>query len=102
MPLMKDVRYDMLPSKMQTIARRWVEDGGPVYSGLLRAVLANDFVEFFAQADLENRDAGNTWAKWVYNECPSAAWKTEENIEAWAKGGGFKGVYPEAAKAGAP
>ena len=55
-------------------------------------MLTNDLVGAYSRADSENRAAMGTWASWLYNYCPSAAWGSREKVAAWCESrldGGF-------------
>jgi hypothetical protein len=60
------------------------------YDGLfpgdfLYAVLTNDFMQAFSKADDLNIANMYAIAKWVYNEMPTAAFGSPENIKSWIK-----------------
>ncbi len=76
------VDYSMLPDHMQVVAREYVENF-LMPGDFLQAVLRNDLVAAFSRADATNAAAMQTWASWLYNECPSAAWGTMAKVEAW-------------------
>jgi hypothetical protein len=75
-------RYDRLPEHMREHARAYVEEHQPV-GNFLAAVLANDLVDAFGRADADNRAAMADWAKWLWNDIPSACWGSREKVEAW-------------------
>ena len=84
------MKYDRLPEHMQEGAREYVENGRPP-GNFLRAVLENNLVEAYIKADYINTTAMREWANWLYNECPTQAWKSSVAITAWIQGGGHKG-----------
>lgn len=65
--------------------RRWAELGETPEEKLLQAVIRNDLVAAFGYADRWNAPNLGAFAAFVYNELPSACWRTERNIAAWAK-----------------
>lgn len=54
---------------------------------LLRSVLSNDFVAACAHADEINLHNLPAYAKYLYNELPSACWGTKERVDGWLNGG---------------
>lgn len=81
---MIEIKYNMLPKHMQESTRAYIEHGIKP-SGFLYAVLTNNLVEAAMRADHVNQMYLFQWADWLYNECPTVAWKTEENISNWIK-----------------
>lgn len=71
-------------------ARAYVEDGRRP-GGFLYAAVCNDLVGAYCKADSTNRIAIGYWAKWLVNDCPEAAWGSEEKVEAWIDQGGLNG-----------
>lgn len=51
--------------------------------GFLLAVLTNDLKGTFARADDVNRDLIFETVSWLYNEFPSNAWGSIENVKSW-------------------
>ena len=76
------VKYDRLPEHMQEGARAYVEQGREP-GGFLRAVLENNLSEACGRADHINQYKMDTWACWLYNECPVPAWGSPEAVDAW-------------------
>ena len=74
--------YRMLPEHMQGAARDYIE-GHQRPGDFLVAVLENDLVGAFGQADDENTAAMFAWASWLYNEAPAAAWGSRAKVDAW-------------------
>ena len=62
----------------------YVEDGVPP-GEFLRAVLANDLMEAFGQADTNNRAAMFYICMYIYNQIPREAWGSYEKVKAWIK-----------------
>jgi len=71
-----------LPEAARGALRRYLEDGVPP-GGFLTAILANDFVTAVGHADEENRAAIVEFATWLYWGCPSPAWGSYEQVNAW-------------------
>ncbi len=78
------VRYDQLPEHMREAARDYVERHRRP-GDFLAAVLSNDLTEAFGEADDTNRAAMHTWAGWLYNHVPAAAWGSKAVVDAWVK-----------------
>jgi hypothetical protein len=76
------VRYEMLPEHMQDGTRRYIEKGTEP-GGFLYAVLCNKLVDAYGKADTTNTYAMPVWASWLWNECPAAAWGSEEKVARW-------------------
>ena len=76
------VKYDMLPAHMQDGARQYIEEGVMPGSFLL-AVLQNNLVNAFGNADEMNITALQVWATWLHWSIPSAAWGSPEKVGAW-------------------
>lgn len=77
---------DMLPEHMRESVRMWVDEAQPhprLLGSCLRAILCNNLVDAFANADEENAAGMRGWAMWLYNDCPSQAWGSEERLQAW-------------------
>lgn len=84
------IDYSMLPEHMRGGARLYIENGVPPGSFMM-AVLKNDLTGAFGRADQTNLQYMREWCDWLYNQCPSVAWRTDENINAWIKQGGLNG-----------
>jgi len=65
---------------------------GIATGGFMQALLRNDLMESFAQADDNNRHLMFRWAEWLYNHCPRAAAGSAEKDEKWKAMGGFTGA----------
>jgi len=77
-----DVDYSSLPNHMQEGASDYVSKGS-LPGGFLMAVLSNDLVGAFGQADIINTHAMRDWAAWLHNEAPSECWGSREKVYAW-------------------
>jgi len=64
--------------------RLYVEQG-VLPGSFLRAVISNNLVEAFAQADSTNILRLFDYANFLYNEVPSPCWGSEEKMLAWAE-----------------
>ena len=49
----------------------------------LRAVLENDLMEAYRQADDENVVAMHAWVVFLYNEAPIGSYGSPENVKVW-------------------
>ena len=88
------IHYDKLPPQMIDGTRRYVEQGVEP-GGFFYAVLCNKLVDAYGKADQTNTYAMREWASWLWNECPSAAWGSEEKVAAWIAKGGLRRVPQE-------
>lgn len=84
------MNYSKLPVHMVQGAKNYIEDGIPP-GGFLTAVLENDLVGSFATADGVNQEAMFTWAEFLHNEAPIAAWGSREAVLRWIERGGLNG-----------
>lgn len=83
-PVKYHVDYSNLPAHMQDGMRRYIEHGFEP-GGFAMAVLQNDLVGAFQRADRQNRVAMETWASWLWNECPASAWGSVEIVTKWMR-----------------
>jgi len=74
--------YSKVPAHMQEALERYVEHHIRPGS-FLTAILENDFIRAFAQADTTNRNYLAQWAETLYWELPSACWGSKEKVESW-------------------
>ena len=77
------IRYDGLPYHMRDVARDYIEKGY-LPGDFLMAVLCNNLVEAFGQADEANSHSLRDWAQWLYNDVPEDAWGSLEKVRAYA------------------
>jgi hypothetical protein len=56
------------------------------------ACLEDSLVDSLGRADEHNREHIWDIAMWLYNDCPSAAWR-KERMTAWAEQGGLMGIW---------
>lgn len=92
---MTHVKYDRLPAHMQDTARRYVEKG---YQGgsFFTAVVSNDFMGAWRNADDINTAAMRDWAIWLFNDVPRGCYGSPEHVREWIKAGGLNGLTAEA------
>ena len=88
----KYVEWDM-PDYMYEGLSKYLIDGQKP-GDFLWAVLTNDFVGAVCGADGTNSQMLVEWARFIYNEIPSPAWKSEEAVREWISRGGYNGIYP--------
>ena len=74
--------YDKLPEHMRGAARRYVEEGRAP-GDFLMAVLTNNLVRSFSQADDENRARITDWINWLYDDVPMDAWGSPGKVSKW-------------------
>jgi len=88
--LLIDIDYSKLPPSLRAGTKRYIEQG-ILPGGFLRAVIQNNLLESFIQADGANillmKDIVSFW----YNKAPNACWGSKEKMKKWAKTGGFFG-----------
>ena len=94
---MRTINYDGIPEHCRDGLKRYIEEGVPP-GGLLYAVLTNDLVGFFAHADDINIHHAFDYANWLYNECPTSAWKTPDKVKVWIEHNGLRGYAEYLAK----
>lgn len=82
--------YISIPDHMQESLDAYKQKGQRPGSFLYK-VLLNDLVGAAGQADDINKHCLFAYAQWLFNDLPTAAWRTEENIEAWIAAGGMEG-----------
>ena len=86
--------YNILPERMRSAARMYIEDGIDPGS-FMQAVLENDFVVAVQKADTYNRAYLDAFAQLVYWEIPSAAWGSKTVVREWISSGGTNGQKEE-------
>lgn len=72
-----------VPSSVQTALTRYVEQG-IMPGGFLAAVLSNDLVGTFAQADSSNVSRIEDIVSFVYNRMPSSSWGSLQQVRDYA------------------
>jgi len=83
-----DINYNGLPEGLKGGLQRYIEHGIEPGS-FLQAVLRNDLMGSFAQADIHNRYLLFDIVRWLYNEAPSQCWGSSEKVKAWIEKGGI-------------
>ena len=87
---MSDVGYSGIPEHCRDGGRVYIEKG--VRPGhFLEAVFSNKLVESFGRADYSNIEKMDAYARFLYNEAPSACWGSKERVEKWIQAGGLEG-----------
>jgi hypothetical protein len=76
----------MIPEHTQAALNRYVEHK-IIPGGFLMAVLSNDLFGAVAQADSENLAALPEIVKYIYNNIPSNAWGTREQVWQYVESG---------------
>lgn len=75
-----------VPQHMHESIAMWIELGEPhpsVMGSFLRAVLQNQLIEAFSHADLPNLVSMYGWALFLYNDFPSNARGTMDQMVKW-------------------
>ncbi len=91
MPKSKEINYQILPEHCQGGMRRYIEDGA-MPGAFLQAVICNNLVEAYGQADDINTLLMRSYAMFLYNEAPTYSWGSKEIMESWHEKGGIKGI----------
>ncbi len=74
----------MIPTHTQAALDRYVKHK-IIPGGFLMAVLSNDLFGAVAQADSENLAALPEIVKYIYNNCPSNAWGSKDQVWAYVR-----------------
>jgi len=61
---------------------RYAKEGCPT-GDFLRAVLANDLMESFGRADIDNREDMFDICSYVYNDTPAACHGSYDKVDKW-------------------
>ena len=82
---------EKLPEHMRTSVERYVEHGIQPGS-FLEAVLENNLVHAFRNADDINILVMDDWAMWLRKYAPLGCWGSPEHVEKWIREGGLQGM----------
>ena len=88
---MVDLHLDKLPEHMRGGVERYIIHGLPP-GDFLRAVLQNDFIGAFAQADDINIGNMRLWAMWLWNYAPRGSYGSPERYNEWVRMKGLNGI----------
>jgi hypothetical protein len=88
------VDYSILPEHMREGTKLYI-DRGIMTGSFLTAVMENNLVEAFAQADHINTHAMRNWAQFLYSEAPTPCWGSKKAVSEWKQIGGLKGFYAQ-------
>jgi len=88
---MSQINYDAIPAWALESLEAYVETGRPT-GDFLRACLTNNLVEACGRADEHSILALRHIVGWIYNKAPGACWHTEDQVDAWIKVGGRRGM----------
>ncbi len=83
--------YSKIPSHMRKSAQEYLEQG-ILYSDFLEAVMSNQLVQAFLQADDVNTRFMKEWASFLYNECPMNSYGSKDTVTDWIELGGLAGM----------
>jgi hypothetical protein len=81
--------YD-IPERMRGGIVRYVERGIPP-GHFLQAIFSNDLMEVVARGDAENLALIPSYAKLLWNQCPSDCFGDPGLVRQWIKRGGVEG-----------
>ena len=88
----ESIPYDNLPEHAQDTMRAYIERGVPT-GGFFKAVLSNDLMGAFNQADSNNVEHIVDYVHFLYNHAPAMCWKSPEHYKDWVLQGGYLGKY---------
>jgi hypothetical protein len=88
------IDYSRLPAHCRGGLQRYIEHGIEPGS-FLKAILTNNLVEAFCRADDINLPRISDYARFLYWECPSIVWGSEEKVEEWISHKGLSGLQKE-------
>lgn len=84
----KIIDYSILPEHMQEGMRLYIEKGIPPGS-FLTAVLENDLVASFGQADYINQSRLLDFAVFLMQQAPQECWGDTDTVNRWLEGQGM-------------
>jgi hypothetical protein len=87
------IDYETIPPRIKTALDAWV-DHGHLPGGFLQAVLRNDLSDALARADTNSLAALHSIAGYLYNECPSFCWGSQERMDAWIRAKSVESPVP--------
>jgi hypothetical protein len=87
------INYSTVPAHCRDGLQLYIERGVPT-GDFLKAILTNNLVEAYKLADDINFGRIADYAKFLYWECPSLAWGSEEKVATWTAHGGLMGLIP--------
>ena len=93
----KEIDYTILPEHCRDGMRRYIENG-IIPGSFLQAVICNDLVEAYGQADTINTMFMRNYARFLYNEAPKmpiSSWGSKEIMITWHEKGGLNGILNE-------
>ena len=76
----------MIPYNLKEALDRYVQHRIPA-GGFLEAVLANDLMEAFGRADMNNREILFDICAYIYNEIPRNCHGSWDVVRSWLKSG---------------
>lgn len=82
--------YRLIPPAVLAALIRHRDVGGET-GGFVTAVLENDLVEALARADSASEAALRPIVIFLYNEMPSASWRSPIKVQNWKAAGGLHG-----------
>lgn len=81
----------LIPAHMREGVIRYIDRGIPMGS-FGNAVMANNFLEAFSRADLQNLHSMKGWAEFIYLYAPAGCHGSQERVDEWCKRGGLEGI----------
>lgn len=91
-------KLSILPDHMHDAIVAWIEQARPTGS-FLRALLSNNLMDAFGQADEANTAAMRQWVIYLYNYAPAGCFGSPEKVRSWIERGGLHGRKTEPAEA---
>lgn len=91
------INYEILPEHMRDAMRTWIETphNPRLLGSFMYAVLTNDLMGAFANADHINRASMYAWTVFLHNEAPAACFGSEARLLDWFGRGGLKGMMQQ-------
>ena len=90
-PSVRPWEYSRIPPLVKETIDEYVRIGQPVGS-FTEAVLSNDLCAAIARADQMSMPAIPAIVGYIYNECPSGCWGSQDKVDEWIRNRGMEGV----------
>ena len=75
--------YEKIPVAYMGVAMRDYMERGVPPGEFLTALLSNDLMQTFREADENNREVIFQWCRWLHNEAPPLAYGSPKNVRDW-------------------
>lgn len=86
-----NVDYSKLPAHCRAGMQRYIENG-TIPGDFLVAIICNNLVDAYGQADDINTERMRDYAVFLYNEAPRGSWGSVQIMKRWNEIGGLKGM----------